>query len=73
MLYEVITGIVVRHGFLERRDRLMDRARRDEDLRGCAPDDDQPIALVLRLEVSHVLAKRLSQIPLGLSFSYNFV
>ena len=57
------------HRLLERLERLVGRARLDEDLGGRAPDHDQPVALVLRLESPDVLAQRLGQFPLGLALS----
>ena len=40
------------------------RAGLDEDLGGRAPDDDDAVALVLRLEVADVLANLLGQLQL---------
>ena len=42
------------------------RAGLDEDFRGCAPHDHEAVAVVLCLEVPHVLAKLLGQVALGL-------
>src|SRR5260221_9759315 len=43
------------------------RAGLDEDLGGRAPADDEPVALVLRLELAQVLAQLFGEITLGLA------
>ena len=58
--------VVALHGLLELLDRRVLRPRLDEDLRRRAPDDDDAIELVLRLEVANVLAQLLGQIALRL-------
>ena len=59
--------VVVVHRLLERRDRRVLRTGLDEDLGRRAPDDHEPVAPILRLEVAHVLPQLLGEIALGLS------